>query len=136
MICDYEKVEIIYRAQIVQGEITTIRSSTLGDRVLLGSLNDETIYFWNVEMVDGSFAPSFLRLKIPGSGAGAFPISICPDPTFSEGLVSTYNGGIYYYNLDNQYASILVGSPDLRTPFRTEVLGSEFIATFSREGVF
>lgn len=94
----------------------------------MGALEDALLY-WNVEMVEGTFIPSFLRVKLPGQ-----PIAICPDPAFSEGLAAGYNSGIYYYNIDNQYSTLLVGTTDQKTPFRSSALGDQFLATFHTDG--
>jgi hypothetical protein len=67
---------------------------------------DENIHYWDFEKIYSINSPfssyefmiSWARLKISAAAT-----SVHLDPTFREGFVGLFNGGISYVNLDSKY---------------------------------
>lgn len=74
---------------------------------------DEHVHYWDFErqlaidspFEDENFMITWARLKLSSA-----PTSFFLDPTFKEGLVGLFNGGIYYVNLDSKYRTVLTGT--------------------------
>lgn len=65
------------------------------------------LFYWTVDKTAREFCPQFLRTKFSSGIA-----SVAYEPLLNEGLVSLYKGGIHYFNIQDQYHSIIVGSVD------------------------
>lgn len=74
---------------------------------------DEHIHYWDFErslvedkpFTRDDFMITWARLKLASAVTSFFL-----DPTFKEGLVGLYNGGVYYVNLDSKYRTVLTGT--------------------------
>lgn len=81
-------------------------------RVIITAM-DEHIHYWDFErslvedkpFTRDDFMITWARLKLASAVTSFFL-----DPTFKEGLVGLYNGGVYYVNLDSKYRTVLTGT--------------------------
>lgn len=61
---------------------------------------DGQLYTWDTDKFSEDFYPSFVKLSFPSA-----PIAITLEPTMNEGIAGCIGGGIFYFNISNQYQS-------------------------------
>jgi hypothetical protein len=90
---------------------------------------DDHLYFWSFENASEEIIPSFTRIKFTSS-----VLSFSADPTFSEGIAGTLKSGIYYFNIDQSYKTLLNGAIDTNSEYRFEVLSDTLAVSMHDDG--
>lgn len=124
----YGEFKVTQKLKLSTQEITGVCSNHIINRVLVTSL-DGHIYHWQLDKFAPDFMPSFVRTRF-SSGV----ISIACEPLLNEGLAALHKGGIHYFNIQDQYQSIIVGSVDQNVPYATEIISDELLLTYHQSG--
>ncbi|EGR29688.1 notchless, putative [Ichthyophthirius multifiliis] len=138
VIVEYGNYKILYRCQVSlnSSQIIDIKVSNSMHRLIVTAM-DEYIHYWDFEKIVGydlpfnnkDFLISWARLKISGVA-----ISINLDPTFKEGFIGLYSGGISYINLDNKYRTQIAGTIDNKYKYQTHILNERLMVTTHEDG--
>ncbi|KRX04875.1 WD40-repeat-containing domain [Pseudocohnilembus persalinus] len=128
ILIQYGNFQQIYRNKVANGEIVSIYGNSLLNRLILCSM-DGSLMYWDTDKLTGEFYPSFVKLQFPSC-----PTAISLEPTYNEGIAGCIGGGIFYFNLANQYQSQLVSTIDQNKPYLTSIIDQDLAYTSHEDG--